>query len=302
MRHKGTAWHGSCDLRFINRSVSSSWNPKTIYQGSCTAPYKLMRATSTSDGRCELPILHTAGGLVGGDQLKVNVHAQKDSRSLVTSVAAQKVYGSVGLSRISPKGLWAKQNCCFQIDEGANFEWIPQEVVLFANSLFQQRVQVDLSPCSSFLFTDVVRLGRTASQEKLASGCWRSILEISRQVGEGKVWEFLDHLELRGDALSSQHGMSEHPVFGSFVWIAREPLSNDELDELLTICRKGREGLGGLMSCSPLRQGISARYLGSSTQAARFWFYRIWTQVRKFQGLARPELLRVWPLQENPLL
>ena len=52
-------WHGTCRLQF------SADADTTHHQGGCTAPFKLMRAERGADGRCELPLLHSAGGLVG---------------------------------------------------------------------------------------------------------------------------------------------------------------------------------------------------------------------------------------------
>ncbi len=261
-----------------------------------------MRASRNPDGRCELPILHTAGGLVGGDRLTLKVIAEKGSRSLLTNVAAQKVYGSVGRLQAHPKGKWATQDCHFVINEGSDFEWMPQEVIVFEDGLFEQNVHVELAPSSSFLSTEVVRLGRTSSGETLGSGCWRSGLEISRQMPKGKSWVFVDRLELSGESLTSLNGMANQPVLGSLVWTSPEVLSKDEISDLLITCRANASGLEGLMSCSALNQGLSARYLGPSTQAARFWFFRIWMHIRKFRSLPKPEPLRVWPMQEKPSL
>ena len=70
MRTKDS-WLGKCDLLFERRNSSDDL---TIQHASFNAPFKLMKATNNSDGRCEIPLLHTAGGLVGGDQLKLNVN------------------------------------------------------------------------------------------------------------------------------------------------------------------------------------------------------------------------------------
>ncbi len=300
MNQEQSSWHGSCDLRFLKRSLNQNLSSYTTHQGSCQAPLKLMRSSLKSDGRCELPILHTAGGLVGGDHLSVKVIAEEGTRCLLTNVAAQKVYGSVGRLKSHPEGQWSTQACHFDIHEDSDLEWMPQEVIVFEDGLFEQQMYVDLSPTSSFLSVEVVRLGRTASGEKLGSGCWRSGLEICRKLPKGKNWEFVDRLELGGDALTSEHGMAKQPVFGSFVWVAPQSLSHEDINNLLIACREARDGLDGWMSCSPISQGISARYLGSSTQAARFWFFRIWRHIRKFRRLSNPELPRVWPMQENP--
>ena len=110
MRSKGSYWHGSCSIAFVkNQQFSEISKPVTTFQGQSRAPFKLMRSSKDVDGRCEIPVLHTAGGLVGGDKLTINVKAMPGSKALITTVAAQKVYGSVGLSHLQPEGIWAKQ-------------------------------------------------------------------------------------------------------------------------------------------------------------------------------------------------
>ena len=274
---------------------------RTIHQGSANAPLKLQRAFHHGDGRCELPLLHTAGGLVGGDKLSVALALEANSRALLTSVAAQKVYGTVGRSRRMPEGSWALQELHGQVAEGADLEWLPQELVLYADGLYEQRAQVELGPGASYLGAEVVRLGRSAAGETLQAGCWRSSLAIRRQGPQGPRWELVDRLELGGEALQGQHGMAGQPVFGSLVWVAPEALAAEALEALLAECRAARQGLEGEMACGALEQGLVARYRGPSSQGARFWFTRLWALTRRQRGLPPPQLPRVWPFQEQPL-
>ena len=287
-------WRADAQLRFLRRGAT------TIHQGGATAPLKCQRASSQASGHCELPLLHTAGGLVGGDQLTITADLKADSRALLTSVAAQKVYGTVGRSRQAPAGLWAEQRLHFQLEAGADLEWLPQELVLYRDGLFEQRATVELAAGASFLAAEVVRLGRTAAGEQLGQGRWRSALEIRRHGDDGPRWALVDRLELGGDALSAEHGLAGQPVFGSLVWLAPRPLQPDELERLLADCRADRTGLEGEMACGALEQGIVARYRGNSSQAARHWFCRLWRRSRSLRGLAPPELPRVWPFQEQP--
>tara|TARA_Y100001968_G_scaffold112061_1_gene101479 strand:+ start:1098 stop:2018 length:921 start_codon:yes stop_codon:yes gene_type:complete len=295
-------WHGTCDLRLFNRPKTKDKDiVKTIHHAKCTAPLKLLRVfNDKKDGRCEIPILHSAGGIVGGDQLTINITAEEDSRSICSSVAAQKVYGSRGRSKLNPQGRWANQKCLFKIEKNADFEWIPQELIIYKGGLFEQNMTVKLDPSSSFLCVDLVRLGRTAAGEQLGNGVWRSSLEIIRENTKGKYYEFSDRLELSGEALKSIHGLEEQPVFGSFTWITPTEINQKDLSDLLVKCREQRTGLEGFMTCSLLGNGISARYTGSSTQTARFWFYRIWKLTRNLRKLSMPEYMRIWPMQENP--
>jgi urease accessory protein len=281
-------WRAEAQLRF-------HWSPGrgTVHQGGATAPLKLQRVFACEDGRCELPLLHTAGGLVGGDQLSIRAELAAGSRVLITSVAAQKVYGSVGRSRLIPQGSWSHQRLHFDLQEGADLEWLPQELVVFCGGMIEQSCRVELAPGASWLGADVVRLGRSADEETLGDGCWRSQLEVRRQ---GR-WCMVDRLELGGESLLSPHGLAGAPVFGSLVWAAPASVS----ESLLQLCRADRAGLEGEMACGRLDEGLVARYRGGSTQAARWWFTRIWARIRAERGLAPPQLPRVWPFQEDPL-
>jgi len=289
-------WQAQAWLRFERRG------DRTVHQGGATAPLKLQRAFAHRSGHCELPLLHTAGGLVGGDQMALQIAAAAHSRALITSAAAQKAYGSVARSRLHPGGQWARQQVAVELAAGSSLEWLPQELVLYDGALHEQQLTVRLAGDAAFLATDVVRFGRTAAGEGLGQGCWRSSLEICREQTAGARWELVDRLELGGEALTNPHGLGGDAVFGSLVWAAPQPLGADELSALLAHCRADRTGLPGTMACSALEQGLVARYRGPSTQAARFWFCRIWARLRAHTALAPPELPRVWPFQEQPWL
>ena len=292
---ESATWHGRANLRFSRGDDGLS-----RHQGSASAPLKIQRAFARADGRCELPLLHTAGGLVGGDRLSITVHLESGSRALLTSVAAQKVYGSIGRSRLRPEGAWSVQELAFRLEEGADLEWLPQELVMYADGLYEQRTRVNLAPGSGWLGAELVRLGRTAAGESLGAGRWRSLLEIRRRDPMGDRWELVDRLELGGSSLVEPHGLAGEPVFGSLVWAAPRKLAGSELAELVEACRGDRSGLEGAMACGALEQGLVARYRGPSSTAARSWFTRLWARIRAAQGLAAPELPRVWPFQETP--
>jgi urease accessory protein len=291
------AWHGTAQLRF-----SCAADGRTCHQGGSTAPLRVQRPFGRADGRCELPLLHTAGGLVGGDRLSITAQLGPGSRVLLTSVAAQKVYGSIGRSRLSPAGAWARQELSFKVGAGADLEWLPQDLVLYANGLYEQRTRVWLANGASWLGAEVVRLGRTAAEETIGEGRWRSLLEIERAGpnGEGGHWELVDRLELGGEGLLQGHGMAAEPVFGSLVWAAPQPLAAAALAKLLAACRADRVDLPGELACGALEQGLVARYRGPSSQAARTWFTRLWARIRATNRLAPPERPRVWPFQEEP--
>ena len=288
-------WHGRCDLQF------DATNSSTKHQGGCTAPFKLLRSERGDDGRCELPVLHTAGGLVGGDQLSLDIKLEANSRGLITSVAAQKVYGSIGRSCLQPEGCFVHQQVHCALASGSDLEWLPQEMVLYAAALFEQQLTVTLPQDASFLSAEIVRLGRTAAGETLQQGCWRSNLTIQRVAASSTAWELADRVELGDASLNSPHGLGGAPVFGTLVWAAPMAMGAATTAALLEEARADREGLTGTMRCGALNQGLIARYSGDSSSDARFGLSRIWERTRTLRGLARPRIPRVWPLQEQPL-
>ena len=285
-------WCATAQLRFRRDDAGAA----TTLQGGGTAPLRLQRSSTGADGRCRLPLLHTAGGLVGGDGLQVTADLECGSRALLTSVAAQKVYGSRGRSRLQPEGRWAQLALEVRLGPGADLEWLPQETVVFAGGLFEQVQRLQLAADASWLGIDVVRLGRTARGETLGSGCWRTRLELRR----GERLELVERLQLDGDSLDDEHGLAGQPVFATLVWAAPGPLSAEALQPVLEEGRRGAGTLQGHGALGALEQGLIARYRGPSSQEARSWFRHLWAQSRMLRGLAAPEPLREWPLQEDP--
>jgi len=272
------------------------------HQAGATAPLKWLRGYQRPDGLLELPLLHTGGGLVGGDQLSLDVAVSARRQALLTTVAAQKVYGSRGRFRHGETARWSRQHVHICLTDRASLDWLPQELVLYADGLHEQQLTVELDADCSWLGAEVVRLGRSAAGEGLEAGCWRSSLSIRRRLVDAPSrWELVDRLSLEGDALVHEHGMAAQPVLGTWIWAAPCSLSGPLLDALVLQGRLQRQGLLGTMAIGRLPQGVIARYRGPSTQAARFWFTRLWALSRSVQGLAVPELPRVWPFQEQPL-
>ena len=288
-------WVGRCEVEFLVNKQN-----KTRHQGGCNAPLKLMRTNISEDGRCELPILHTAGGLVGGDQLKIEINLKKESKSIMSTVAAQKIYGSIRRSLINPEGKWCRQKIIITQEEATDLEWLPQETIMYENALYEQDVSVQLEPNSSFLSMDIVRLGRTAANEGLNEGIWRSSLNIKRRgLGKTNYWEYADRTEVNSKSLISTHGLGGKPVIGCLIWIAATIPEEESIINLLNDVREDRNGLTGLMRCGKLRQGIVARYIGQSSRDARHWFTRIWKRTRNYREMIEPEIPRYWPLQEE---
>ncbi|MEM9804188.1 MAG: urease accessory protein UreD [Cyanobacteria bacterium P01_D01_bin.56] len=270
-------WHGTLELHFANADGKTF--PTKSYT---TSPLRIQRPfyPAAAPTNCQSVIVHTAGGMVGGDQLDIKITAQPNTQALLTTAAAHKVYRS--------EGDWAQQSIQLTVGEGAYVEWLPQELILFNGGRFRQSLRVDLAPGGVWAGWDMTRFGRSARGETLQSGQWRSSTEIWQQ---GRpVW--IDRQQLMGgsEVLTSQNGLAGYPVVGTFLLVGCA-IAPEHIATLRTLDHATNTAHVGL---TQLEQGLVARYRGPSSQMARQYFIQIWQWLRA-HALDQPIYVpRVW--------
>lgn len=118
-------WHSSLNLVFAR-----SYDTTVLIQNRVQAPLKV-RQPFYPEGPvvCHSVVLHTGGGVVGGDRLSLNFHLLPNAIALITTVSAGKVYRS--------NGLQAKQSIQIQVDANACLELLPQETIVFNGAIYR---------------------------------------------------------------------------------------------------------------------------------------------------------------------
>ena len=278
--NKINGWHGRLNLVYANRDGSTQ-----IIHNQMQAPLKVQRPFYPEGKEiCHSVILHTAGGVVGGDRLSSNFHLQPNAQALITSAAASKIYRS---SRLE-----SQQNIDIKLEPGANLEWLPQETIVFDGAIYQQNLRVELAPKASILLWEITRFGRTARGEKFLSGKWRSHTEIWQQ--NRPLW--IDRqLLIGGDKmLESPHGLVGKPVVATLTLVG-EPITTELLEKVRALPSEATINPGNsTIGVTRIPNGLVCRYCGISTAAARDWFVGIWDLLR-LSFSERPCCLpRVW--------
>ena len=278
--NKINGWHGRLNLVYANRDGSTQ-----IIHNQMQAPLKVQRPFYPEGKEiCHSVILHTAGGVVGGDRLSSNFHLQPNAKALITSAAASKIYRS---SRLE-----SQQNIDIKLEPGANLEWLPQETIVFDGAIYQQNLRVELAPQASILLWEITRFGRTARGEKFLSGKWRSHTEIWQQ--NRPLW--IDRqLLIGGDKmLESPHGLAGKPVVATLAWVG-EPISTELLEKVRALPSEATIYPGNSTAgVTRIPNGLVCRYCGISTAAARDWFVGIWDLLRLSLSERPCCLPRVW--------
>lgn len=272
------SWQGS-----VNLDYGVQGNQTQIVSVYSKAPFKVQRPFyPAADSACHSVLVHTAGGMVGGDRLSIDLNLQPHSHALVTTSAAGKVYRSEAES--------CHQIITINLDASALCEWVPQESILFEGAKFHQTMRVNLAPTALWMGMEFFRFGRTARGERFRLGEWRSQSEVWQQ--GHPLW--IDRSVLSGEMSQSPTTLGTTTVMGTLVVLGRDfekaaiaQIRQDCIPELIP---QGHIGI------SRLPQGVICRYLGSSTAEGRHYFLKIWENLRQIyagRGICIP---RVWQL------
>lgn len=273
----GQPWHGQANLTYRRQG------DRTLLEAKTQAPLKVQRPFYPQGPEiCQTVLLHTAGGMVGGDRLTYDVQLRPNTQALITTAAAAKIYTD------HPQA--ARVEGHMGVGTGACLEWLPQEAIVFEGAQYHQTLRVDLAPGAHWLGWEILRLGRTARGEQFRQGEVRSRCQIWH---DGTlIW--LDAQRLAGsDALwQSPHGLNECPVIATLSWVGTLP---DR--ELVAAAREAWRAIAnprGEAGVTRLQLGMLCRYRGHSTTEARRWLTAVWQQLRPHYA-GRPVVNpRVW--------
>jgi urease accessory protein len=284
-----SGWHGQ-----VNLSFAANPQGQTLPQlHLARAPLKVQRSfyperdLAQDTGRCYTTLLHTAGGMVAGDQLSIHLQLQPQAQALVTTAAASKVYGGAMLT---------EQRIKIQLEPGASLEWLPQETIIFDGANYRQQLQIDLALGASCLGWEVTRFGRTARGERFGSGTWQAQTEVWQ--GGRPLWIDPQWLPGGTELLDSTFGLAGQPLIGTLFWLGGAATGKD-IDQALVDairaawCSQPRQGEAGV---TQVEAGIICRYRGCERHELQAWFVDTWQLIRRSQGYPPAQRPRVWPI------
>ncbi|MEO1428730.1 MAG: urease accessory protein UreD [Cyanobacteria bacterium J06633_8] len=274
------SWHGKLNLVY-----NHSQNKTALIQSKNQAPLKIQRPFyPEGQSVCHSVILHTAGGIVGGDRLSSDFHLQPHSKALITTAAANKIYRS--------NGLQARQNIKIKIDNSACLEWLPQETIVFNSANFRQDMKIELADNANFIGWEITRFGRTARKEKFIAGEWRSNTEIWQN--NKPLWIDRQYLPGSQEICHSPHALAGKPIVGTLVYIGK-PVSREIVEQTRNLS-PSLPLPPSSFGVTRIENGLLCRYRGDSTAEVRNWFISVW-QLLRMSFLNRSSCLpRVWML------
>jgi urease accessory protein len=272
-------WHANLNIVYICRDRATQ-----IEKSFSQAPLKIQRPFYPEGKNiCHSLILHTAGGIVGGDLLSQDLHLKTNAHAVITTVAAGKVYRS--------NGQVAKHNVKIKIDAEACLEFLPQETIVFDGAIYHQNLKVELAPGATWLGWEINRFGRSHRGEKFYSGEWLSHIEVWQQ--NQPLW--IDRAWLPGDRalFNSANALAGKPVIGTLSWLGRS-VSAETIAQIRDLWRQQNSQADA--GVTELISGLLCRYRGDSTSEAKNWLIGVWHLLRQTYLQRSAIVPRVWQI------
>lgn len=265
-------WQAHLSLKLRAGAQKTSLIPVKRY-----GPLSVQRAFYPEQETCHVYLLHPPGGVVGGDQLDLEVEAEESSSTLITTPGATKFYLSAGRT--------AQLSQSLKVQPQANLEFLPQENIYFPGAQVNARTQIYVSENSSVMLWEKHCFGRPVIDESFSEGLVVSTLEL---ICEG---ELIFTEKQRIDALDIQcsSGLRHAPVIGTLL-VYGDGMTKVHLDALRSVTPE--DGFSGVTRLTD--KLLLIRYMGQSTIDVNHYFITLWQQLRPLI-LQRPSCIpRIW--------
>ena len=239
-------------------------------------PLAVQRAFYPEGDICHVYLLHPPGGVVGGDQLNIDVRLGRGASSLVTTPGATKFYRSAGPL--------ARQIQTITMQSGARLEWLPQENIFFPGAEVALETRIELHGDARLALWEIQCLGRPVIGEGFESGHIDSRLSVSRD-GLPLIRE---RLRVDADKRASLSLMAGLAVSGTLLISNADGAQVEACRELLFA------GGTDYAGASLIEDILVVRYLGNSSERARRLFTDIWQTLRADTLGHPPGVPRIW--------
>lgn len=175
-------------------------------------------------GVCHNVLVHTPGGLVGGDVLDISVQVRSGAHALVSSPGATRFYRSNGAP--------ATQRVAIQLQPDARLEWLPLEAIAYDGCDARNHMSFQLEPGAEMLAWDITALGLPATGQAFTSGT------VHQRLQWPGIWLEEGHLHATDTRLlQSPLGLAGHRCLATLVLATGTPMSAARQAALLEAVR-----------------------------------------------------------------
>ncbi len=277
-----SGWLANISLVYEKKGI----NTKLIHREQ-VGPLMVQRPFYPETGISHTYLLHPPGGVVGGDQLIINIHVKPDAHSLITTPGATKFYRSAGAVSSQTQNLTATEN--------AFLEWLPQENIFFPDSQANLSTHINLHSTSHFIGWEMNCFGRPVLDEKFQTGLItaRTNIKVDNKLLLCESM-YIDSI----DEIKHAAGMRHYPMLGNlYIYPASKELE-EKLRKLIDDQYHEQPDLFGssrpICGITEIDNLLVIRYLGHQTEPMMACFSTLWQHSRLHWLGTLPEVPRIW--------
>jgi urease accessory protein len=233
---------------------------------------------------CHNVLVHPPGGIVGGDELALELVLGTGAHALLTTPGAARFYRSAGEA--------ALQSVAAHVGDAARLEWLPLETICHRGALAENRMRFELAPSAEMIGWDVLALGLPASGEAFDHGRFTQHVELPGVWLERGV---IDGADAR--LLDSPLGLAGHRVLATLWFASGQAMDASRREQLADAARAELAGSALERSAgatAPNEQVVVLRALAPRVEPAMALLQRVWARWRAVAWALPACVPRVW--------
>jgi urease accessory protein len=173
-------------------------------------PFRVGRVLPDGDG-VHLILASSAPGIFGGDCLSQSINVEPGARVRLTSQSAIQIHPN-------DTGTLATLRAAYRVEAGGHLacEWDP--LIPFADARFEQRIQIDLAPSATLVWSDALMAGREARGERW---CFAHLSHELRLV-RAQTLAYMERYTIAGDRIPDQRWTGDTACYFGTVLVVGE--------------------------------------------------------------------------------
>ncbi len=255
--HHITGKNGQLHLSFHHNGS------KTIL-GKCRSypPLSVQRAVYCEYKLPEMAYVYiatTSGGMLQGDSYDISFELHPKTKSHITTQGATRIY------KMS-KNMQATQKIHITLDENAYLEYVPDQIIPYADSEFAQDTRLVVHDTATIIYAETIASGRIGMGESFAYRSYNLKLRVVNQDG---ILRFVDAAKIKPLHVKSFGVMHQYMVT-STVYIITKPEYVDELQKSIEkIILHNDKNVKGGASIMSREMGVLVRLLGMNSESVK---------------------------------
>ena len=262
-------------------------NQRCVARHEHQGPLRILKSLyPEGDQVCHNILVHPPSGLVGGDELLIDIRLQTAAHALITTPGATRFYGSDAKT--------ARQQVHAHLHANASLEWLPLEALAYSGCQAHNQAVFHMDAGSRLMAWDVTALGLPHADQPFVTGEFQQHLEIAGVWLERGLIEARDHRLLR-----SPLGLNGHSCQSTLVFAQGTAMSDAMREQVITLAREICEAHPLRLQAgvtSPDARVVVVRVLSAQVENAMDLLRAVWLQWRHHCWQLPAVAPRIWAM------